>query len=161
MSKKKEVYCGIKPLKKNQKLGSMKECADKKQIKYWGIKKADAKLVEYARKSSKGRETLTSMKLKIVKLRGKQARLKKLISGEKIKAEKDKLQKELDKVQDDLAAAGVKYKQIEKGQSRQSRSVKRSGRSRQSRKGSRRSRKGSRRSRKSRTRSRRSRRSKQ
>ena len=152
---KKQAYCGIKPVKKNQRIGSMKECADKKQIKYWGIKKADAKMVEYAKKGSKGRETLNSVKLKIVKLRGKQSRLKKLMSGEKNKTEKDKLQKELDKIHDDLDAAAVKYKQIEKGQARQTsrrrskRSKKGSRRSRRSRRSrSKRSRKGSRRSRK-------------
>ena len=37
------IYCGAKDVPKNKKRGGMKECSDKRQIRYWGIKKADIK----------------------------------------------------------------------------------------------------------------------
>jgi chromosome segregation ATPase len=37
MSKK--VYCGVEELQKNQRRGTAKECAELKQIRYYGLKK--------------------------------------------------------------------------------------------------------------------------
>jgi len=78
MSKK--AYCGIGKIPKKQKLGTMKECADQKQIRYWGVKKADPKMIEHARSGSKNKDTIRNIKLTIVRLRGKESRIKKMIT---------------------------------------------------------------------------------
>jgi hypothetical protein len=36
-----EIVCGVKELKKNQRRGTMMECAAKKQVRYYGVKKVD------------------------------------------------------------------------------------------------------------------------
>jgi len=47
MSKKsKKIYCGVDKLKSNQKLGTPKECAELKQVRYYGLKKINKELVE-------------------------------------------------------------------------------------------------------------------
>lgn len=45
-----EPYCGIGDPKKGQKRGSMRECAEKGQIRYYGIHKIDPKTLEFAKK---------------------------------------------------------------------------------------------------------------
>lgn len=45
MDDKDNKVCSARPLKAGETRGSMKECADKKQISYWGYKKADPLLV--------------------------------------------------------------------------------------------------------------------
>lgn len=40
-SKKKKIYCGIDDLKENQKRGTVKECAELKQVRYYGLKKVE------------------------------------------------------------------------------------------------------------------------
>ncbi len=76
-----KVYCSIGNVPKNKKRGSMKECIEKKQIRYYGIKKVDSKLVASVLKSKKNQNNIEKIKLKEITL---SARLK------KIKTEYDK-----------------------------------------------------------------------
>lgn len=47
MSKKtKQVYCGVDDLKENQKRGTAKECAELKQIRYYGLKKVTKEVAD-------------------------------------------------------------------------------------------------------------------
>ena len=152
----KQVVCGIGKVGKNQKLGSMKECAEKKQIRYWGANKVDPKILELAKKGSKKGESRKSVILKMMSLRGKLTNLRKQIAAEKDKKEKDKLVKEQAKYEAELAIVAKKFEKIEKeknkkGGSRKSRTNRASrkgskrGSQRKSRRGSKRtSRKGSR-----------------
>lgn len=152
----KQVVCGIGKVGKNQKLGSMKECAEKKQIRYWGANKVDPKILELAKKGSKKGESRKSVILKMMSLRGKLTNLRKQIAAEKDKKEKDKLVKEQAKYEAELAIVAKKFEKIEKeknkkGGSRKSRTSRASrkgskrGSQRKSRRGSKRtSRKGSR-----------------
>jgi hypothetical protein len=39
VKKTKQIYCGIDELKENQKRGTAKECAELKQVRYYGLKK--------------------------------------------------------------------------------------------------------------------------
>jgi len=61
-------YCGVGKVPKGQKRGSMKECAMSGQIRYYGLKKVDPKIVEYAKKAKKGetkRSTIIEQKAKL------------------------------------------------------------------------------------------------
>ena len=63
-----KAYCGIGNIPKGQKRGSMKECATSGQIRYYGLKKIDSKLIEFSKKSKKGsakRNTLIEQKATI------------------------------------------------------------------------------------------------
>ena len=44
--KKAKIYCGVADVPKGSKLGSMVECAKKNQVRYWGVKKIDPKILE-------------------------------------------------------------------------------------------------------------------
>lgn len=44
MSKK--IYCGVEELEKNQRRGTAKECAELKQIRYYGLKKVNKEVAE-------------------------------------------------------------------------------------------------------------------
>jgi hypothetical protein len=46
MSKNKKIYCGVDELKSNQKLGTPKECAELKQVRYYGLKKINKDILE-------------------------------------------------------------------------------------------------------------------
>jgi hypothetical protein len=156
----KKVYCSVGTIPKGQRLGTMKECADLKQIRYYGVKKIDPKLLEAIKKNSVKKESRDKLAIDMARLRGRVSGISKKISGEKDKDKKAKLQEDLEKAKNELAIAIKKFKQADdarvktKGGSRKgsmksksgSRSKSRS-RSRRSRGGSRRkSRKGSRRS---------------
>ena len=47
-----EPYCGIGDVPKGHKRGTMRECAEKKQIRYYGIKKIDSKTLDLSKKKN-------------------------------------------------------------------------------------------------------------
>lgn len=123
-----DIYCGAKNVPKGKRLGSMKECVEKKQISYYGVKKVDSRLLETLRNPKKGKDAKGN-KMSLEKVAGErgtlQAKVKKI--GKQIDAEKNaKKKKELEKTRDDLKkklADTIKlFNQINKSQKRQSRS---------------------------------------
>ena len=46
MSKNKKIYCGVDELKSNQRLGTAKECAELKQVRYYGLKKINKDILD-------------------------------------------------------------------------------------------------------------------
>jgi len=103
-------FCGIGEVPKGQKRGTMKECAERGQVRYYGLKKIDKKLVEYASKDKKlrvGSKTNLNKKrmeliLKDTDLAGKLKKLKSKFDLEKDTKEKNKLQKEINQIQKDM-----------------------------------------------------------
>lgn len=84
-----KIFCGItQPIPKGYKLGSMKECLEQKQVRYYGLKKIDNKLVESMNNNKSTKLELIS---KMSSLRGKIDRLKKEIDASKNTNEKKKL----------------------------------------------------------------------
>jgi len=78
MSKKsKIVYCGVDELKSNQRLGTPRECAESKQVRYYGLKKIDKKYidefkgiaVESEKRMSKMIRMITSIRAEIMSLK--------------------------------------------------------------------------------------------
>jgi len=54
-----KIFCGIsQPIAKGHRLGSMKECLEMKQVRYYGLKKMDSKLVESVLGSKNNTEEL-------------------------------------------------------------------------------------------------------
>lgn len=87
-TQKKKPYCSIGEVPKGQKRGSMKECADMKQIRYYGVKKIDSRTLEYStnghKKISKkltGKRTTTDAQIskELAHARGKWAEFKRRI----------------------------------------------------------------------------------
>lgn len=99
-----KVVCATRDLKKNEKRGSMEECAKKKQIRYWGIKKADPLIIKIASDKNKKIDTTEYTYETILGaiggLKSKMQRLLKNIESAKKADKKDKLKD----LQEELAA---------------------------------------------------------
>lgn len=90
------VYCGTGKPKKGQKLGNMKECAESKQIRRFGLLKIDSiteKAIQDKKANQKKKEELM---MKIVTIGGKIKKLKGKLENTKIKKDKETIQKEID-----------------------------------------------------------------
>jgi hypothetical protein len=58
---KKEKYCGIGPVPRNKTRGSMLECVEKGEVRYWGLRSADKKTLQKA--------NLNKLKTSVIKLK--------------------------------------------------------------------------------------------
>ena len=108
-----KIYCGIGKMPKNYKIGNMKECAETGQVRLYGLKKIDPRILEAAKKNRKGRESRDSIILKIATLRGKIRGMNKKIDFEKNKKTKQTLNNDLQKLKEDLSVETKKLKKIE------------------------------------------------
>lgn len=91
-----DPYCGIKKIPTGKKRGSMKECAEKGKISYYGIKKVDSKIVELANAPASAKKTESQkLRIKVVGIRGKIKNLSGQIKVVKDKTKKVELEKEL------------------------------------------------------------------
>ena len=99
------AFCGIGQIPKGKKRGSMKDCAELGQIRYYGLKKIDQRLVDNALGNKKIKGTasdklgakLQELMLELVTVGGRIKKLSGQIQAEKNKTEKEKIGKELDK----------------------------------------------------------------
>lgn len=88
-----KIYCGVEELKKNERLGSAKECAELKQVRYYGLKKINKSILD----DTKG---LSANKL------AKKKKLYKLLGSyrgdvHKLKEEIEDFKEEIDEIKDD------------------------------------------------------------
>jgi hypothetical protein len=117
-----KIYCGINKTPKGHKLGSMKECAEKGQIRYYGLKKVDPKLLALSKETKKKKESREAVILKMVTLRGRIKGINKKLETEKNAKVIKKLKDDIEKAKEELSNLGAKLKKIEsyKKQSRTS-----------------------------------------
>src|SRR5438105_1319796 len=108
------VYCGVGKMPKGQKRGTMRECAEKGQIRYYGIKKIDPKKIQLAKKKDIIPESREKLILKMTTLRGTIKRNKGRYEGSKDKAAKAAYYKEWQDAEKDLVKVAAKLKKIEK-----------------------------------------------
>jgi tRNA nucleotidyltransferase/poly(A) polymerase len=132
-----KAYCGIGNVPKGQKRGSMKECATSGQVRYYGLKKIDSKLVEFAKQSKKGsakRNTIIEAKATI---KGKINAITKKFKAEKDLAKKKLLNEQYKKLVVELKKLNAQLDQLSasrigRSKSRSHKSSKRSKRSKRS-----------------------------
>jgi len=84
-----DIYCGVRDVPKKKKRGSMKQCVEKGQISYYGVKKVDSKLLEKHLNSKKEKKDAMKVLMKMAEQKGtltaKLSKLKKAIDAEKDK----------------------------------------------------------------------------
>lgn len=150
-----DIYCSIGKIPTGKKLGSMKECADLGQIRYYGLKKVDPKLLENIRLSKTKKESKKNLRLKLIGLRGRVKKIKSQIEFEKDKNKKAELNELLKKTNKELTDISTRLKSAARLPSlgRNRKNLSRTG-SRNSRTGSRKSKNGLRKSRSRKIRSR-------
>lgn len=99
-----KIYCGIGKVPKGMKIGSVKQCIDKGQIRMYGLKKVEAKLLEKLlldKKKNKGRSRTSLMK-KMGALKGKIRKIKMIIEYDKNKKKIENAKIELKKYQKEV-----------------------------------------------------------
>ncbi len=116
-----KVFCGVGNIPKGKKRGSMKECADAGQVRYYGIKKIDEKLVEQAlasKKRSSKKGSAVDPKMKVFELIGKVKHAERLVRTEKDAKKKKKLEATVKDLKAELAAVRSKSKTQKRQSSR-------------------------------------------
>lgn len=58
-----KINCGVHENKKNERRGTMQECVDKKQVRYYGVKTIDKILISELNKKKKPEKKLSSYNL--------------------------------------------------------------------------------------------------
>lgn len=125
-----KIFCGVGDVPKGKKIGSMKDCTKAGQIRYYGLKKIDKRLVdEYLnkKKSSKKKTNLQNqineLKLDYVGYSGKLRKLDGQLRAEKDKKEKEKISKNIEATEKKLKRILDEINKLNKkkgsGQSRQ------------------------------------------
>jgi hypothetical protein len=108
------IYCGIKKVPSNSRLGTMKECAEKKQIKYYGVKKIDNKLLEIAIGAKKDKNTRENALKEVFKLKGRVKNLEGKLQVTKDKEAKEEIKKDIEKIKKDIVKWNVKIEELSK-----------------------------------------------
>ncbi len=109
-----DIYCGIGKVPKGQRLGNMKECAEKGQVRYYGIKKIDPKTIELTKKKDKIPETRDKLIIKISGLKGSINKFKGRYETTKEKDKKEEYHKQWKKAEAELKEAIAKFEKVEK-----------------------------------------------
>jgi hypothetical protein len=108
--KKLTVFCGIThPVPKGHRIGSMKECLDLKQVRYYGLKKIDTKLAESVNVKKESKKDLM---IKIAGLRGKLTKLKRDIDNSKNFEEKKKIMNDYENVRKEILSLNDKMQKM-------------------------------------------------
>jgi hypothetical protein len=77
-----KINCGIGELKKGERRGTMKECAEKGQVRYYGLKKIDSRILKASKKVNKGMRSRNQLLKKIMSLKARILAYKKKIKEE-------------------------------------------------------------------------------
>jgi len=103
-----DAFCGIGKIPNGKRRGNMMECAEKKQVRYWGIKKVDNRTLKAVKNKKADPATRKSLMLKIVGIDGKMKKLTMKYKSLKKPTKADK--KELDKEIKQLKTERKKHK---------------------------------------------------
>jgi len=106
---KKTIYCGINKLSKDERYGNMEECAKKKQVRRYGIYKADTRIVNAAKNSPKDRSR-DDVIIEYATLKGIIGKLNKDILGEKKEGKKKVMIKQKDEMMDKIKLLSAELK---------------------------------------------------
>ena len=105
-----EPFFGIPPVPKGKHQASMMEAAKAKQIKYWGVKKVDSKVIESM--DEKPKEKKSDLQIKMAGLRGKLSRLRREIDASKTSDEKQAKTQEFMTVRDEIVSISDKLSKM-------------------------------------------------
>lgn len=115
-----KIYCSIGKVPKGKRLGSMKECIQANQIRYYGVKKIDPKLLKSSMGSTgstgskKKGDRRTQVILEISKLKGKMKKIQNDMAATKKDADKEKLKKDYNKLVEVYNKLAKEFAEIEK-----------------------------------------------
>ena len=105
-----EPFYGIPPVPTGKHQASMLESAKANKINYWGLKKADAKVIESV--SEKPKEKKEDLMIKMAGLRGTLSRIKKEIEQAKTANEKQAKMTEFESKRQEILAINEQYQKM-------------------------------------------------
>ena len=95
-----KIYCGTEqPPPSGHRYGTMKECVDLKQVRLYGLRKVDRRLLE---STNTKKESDSELTVKLLGLRGKLTKLKRDFDASESQKDKLKIMKEYDEVRKEL-----------------------------------------------------------
>jgi hypothetical protein len=106
------IFCGIGKMPKKSRRGTMQECAEKGQVRYYGIKKVDKKALEFAKDKNTVPETREALIKLASKLKGLIRRNKTRCETTKNMDEKDNYCKIWKDAEKKLRVVAAKYKKL-------------------------------------------------
>ena len=111
------AYCGAKEVPKGKRRGSMKECANASQIRYYGIKKIDSTTIKSVEKSR--RELLDidaaihrARKL-LMQIKGRIVNYSRKLQAAKTTDEKNEVLDDISELKEKQSLVGRKIKELE------------------------------------------------
>jgi hypothetical protein len=75
-----DIFCGAGKVPKNKRRGTMQECIEKNQFRYWGIKKIDSRVLAELDISKNIPETKGKLMIEYAKMNGRIKRLERELS---------------------------------------------------------------------------------
>ena len=108
-----DIYCGVGKIPKGNRIGTMQECAEKKQVRMYGIKKIDPKTLDLLKQKDILPETREKLILMMSSLRGAIRRNKGRYETTKDAKLKPEYYKIWQKAEKDLVKVVSKLKKIE------------------------------------------------
>ena len=91
-----DIFCGVGKVPSGKRRGTMLECFEKKQVRYWGVKKIDSRILNNYNKSDAIAETKTKLLLDAAKISGRIKRLQRELENDKnTKSEIENIKKEI------------------------------------------------------------------
>ena len=117
-----DIFCGVGKVPSGKRRGTMKECFEKKQVRYWGVKKIDSRILSDYNKSDAIAETKVKLVVDAAKIKGRLKRLERQMKIDDIsKTEMESLKKQIKqhkdklvKMQKQLDIINAKAKEIQK-----------------------------------------------
>jgi len=120
LKKRAQPYCGIgKPKYKGQKRGTMKECTQSKQIRFWGLKKVDSRIIDRYAGLESAIAKHNRLISKLIILRVKKTKVIGQIKGEKDEERKEQLKVIAFKILDEIKQVSMQLKSNDKAKTRE------------------------------------------
>ena len=113
-----KVYCGVGKIPKNHRKGSMKECAERGQIRLYGLYKVDSQLVNPKAKPSSKEKQMNKTQIRglVVKLAARYNRLKEEMENEKSDKKKKEIKKEMEETKKKHSHYVMVFKKMKDGE---------------------------------------------
>lgn len=96
----KDFYCGIRPDRLKRRMGSMQECLEADEVKYYGLKKIDEKMATNAIVTKNVKKSAQKIMNKIVGLKARAKTIRDNMPYIKDEEEQERLKVEYNKIKD-------------------------------------------------------------
>ncbi len=112
-----KIYCGAGKKPKNSRFGNMKECAEKNQVRRYGVNKVDSRIIQSMSSKNKNPVTLHKIGIKAMGFAGKMNKYQRYLKSNKLTdKERKEYTKELKKATKEREFWSKKYNDLKNKQ---------------------------------------------